>query len=105
MTKVVVSDLLTANKLLQEAKENPMSPMVLPVRQEIVTFCAFSDASFSALKHLTAHQRTLIVTTTPELLENGKTVIAPIAWCSKKIPGVVRSTLRAEAAAPQIPWT
>ena len=99
VTKAVVNDLLTANKLLQEAKENPMSLMVLPIRQEAVTFCAFSDASFSALKHLTAHQGTLIVTTTPELLENGRTVIAPVAWCSKKIPRVVRSTLGAEAAA------
>ena len=99
ITKAVVGDLLVANKLLQEAKEHPMSLMVLPIQPQAVTFCAFSDASFSAVKHLAAHQGTLIVSTTPELLENGRTVIAPVAWCSKRIPRVVRSTLGAEAAA------
>ena len=76
-----------------------MSLMVLPIHPENVTYCAFSDASFSSAKHQTAHQGTLIVATTPELLENEKAVIAPVAWCSKKIARVVRSTLGAEASA------
>ena len=50
-------------------------------------------------KHSTAHQGTLVFTTTPEILENKKAVVAPIAWSSKKVPRVVRSTLSAEAAA------
>ena len=49
--------------------------------------------------HQTHQQGTIIFTTTPELLENKKSVVAPIAWYSKKIPRVVRSTLGAEAAA------
>ena len=64
-----------------------------------MTFCAFSDAPFSCVKHTTAHQGTIIFVTTPEMLENQKAVVAPVAWYSKKIPRVVRSTLGAEAAA------
>ena len=73
--------------------------MVLPIDPKNVTYCAFSDASFSCIKHTTAHQGTIIFATTPELLENQKAVVAPVAWYSKKIPRVVRSTLGAEAAA------
>ena len=64
-----------------------------------MTYCAFSDALFSCTKHTTAQQGTIIFATTPELLENQRAVVAPVAWYSKKIPQVVRSTLGAEAAA------
>ena len=36
---------------------------------------------------------------TPQLLENKRAVVAPVAWTSTRIPRVVRSTLGAEAAA------
>ena len=73
--------------------------MVLPIEPTRVTFCAFSDASFMSNKSLHAHQGTIIFVTTPELLGNQKAVVAPIAWTSKKVPRIVRSTLSAEAAA------
>ena len=99
VVKATVADLLTANKVLAEAKQHKVSLMVLPIAPEEVTFCAFSDASFASNRQYSAHQGTLIFVTTPKLLDNQKSVVAPIAWASKKVPRVVRSTLGAEAAA------
>jgi hypothetical protein len=73
--------------------------MTVPIAPSQVTFCAFSDASFLSGKEKFAHQGGLIFATTPELLENRKTVVAPVAWISKKIHRVTRSTLGAEAIA------
>eukprot|EP00435_Cladocopium_sp_Y103_P042096 s835_g11.t1 len=99
VTKAKVEDLVLGNKLLFEAKTQKVSLMVLPISPEKVTFCAFSDASFLSNKTNAAHQGTMVFVTTPELLHNKKAVVAPIAWTSKKVPRVVRSTLSAEAAA------
>ena len=79
VTRGKVKHLLQANKVLAEAKQNRVSLMVLPINPQQVTYCAFSDASFSCTKHTTAHQGTIIFTTTPELLENKKAVVAPVA--------------------------
>ena len=94
-----VEDLSVANRVLAEAKQFPMSLMVLPIAVSEVTFCAFSDASFSSVKERAAHQGTLVFVTTPQLLENHWTAVARIAWVSKRLERVVRSTLGAEAAA------
>ena len=94
-----VEDLGIANKVLAEAKQHPISLMVLPIAVSEVTFCAFSDASFSSVKERAAHQGTLVFATTPNLLENRWTAVAPVAWVSKRLERVVRSTLSAEAAA------
>lgn len=94
-----VEDLLVANKVLAEAKQFPIALMVLPIAVSDVTFCAFSDASFSSIKERAAHQGTLVFVTTPQLLDNKWTAVAPIAWVSKRLERVVRSTLSAEAAA------
>ena len=94
-----VEHLLQANRVLQEAKQHPVSLMIVPIRESLLTFCAFSDASFSSVQRMSSHQGTIIFTTTPELLENNTTVVCPMAWSSKKIPRVVRSTLSAESVA------
>eukprot|EP00435_Cladocopium_sp_Y103_P061648 s411_g23.t1 len=97
--RATVAELLLANKVLAEAKQHPVSLMVLPIAPNDVTYCAFSDASFLSNKQNHAHQGTLVFATTPELLENRKAVVAPVAWTSKRVPRIVRSTLGAEAAA------
>ena len=73
--------------------------MVVPIQESLLTFCAFSDASYSSVQRVASHQGTVIFATTPELLENDTTVVCPMAWSSKKIPRVVRSTLGAESVA------
>ena len=97
--KATVQLLLDGNKLLAEAKANPLSIMVLPIASKSLTLCAFSDASFLSGTERFAHQGALIFATTPELLENERAVVAPVAWISKKIHRVTRSTLGAEAIA------
>ena len=97
--KATVRDLVQANKVLHEAKVHKVSLMTVPIAPDQVSFCAFSDASFLSGKEKYAHQGGLIFATTPELLENKKSVVAPIAWISKKIQRVTRSTLGAEAIA------
>ena len=99
VTKACVSDLINCNKILHEAKVHPVSLMILPISPGDFTLCAFSDASFLSGGHSTAHQGNLVFATTKGILENQKSVIAPLAWSSKKVPRVVRSTLSAEAAA------
>lgn len=92
-----MDEMLLASRILHETNSHLVSLMPLPIRPDQVTFCAFSDASFLSGKKKYAHQSGLIFVTTPELLENKLAVVAPVAWMSKKIHRVIRSTLRAEA--------
>ena len=94
-----VSHLLEANRVLHEAKVHPVTIMIIPIAEQELTFCAFSDASFASNQKLSAHQGTVIFATSTKILENDKSVVCPIAWSSKRIPRVVRSTLGAEAFA------
>ena len=64
-----------------------------------VTFCTFSDASFATSKDSNSYQGTLVVATDWRMLSNERAVIAPLAWSSRKIARVVRSTLSAEVVA------
>ena len=97
VTKGKIEHLITANRVLYEAKSHSVSLMIVPIKEQQVTFCAFSDACFETGKGQST--RTIIFSTDGGLEENVKTVVCPIAWSSKKIPRVVRSTLSAEAVA------
>ena len=99
VTKGKIEHLITANRVLYEAKSHPVSLMIVPIKEQQVTFCTFSDASFETGKGQSTRQGTIIFSTDGRLEENVKTVVCPIAWSSKKIPRVVRSTLSAEAVA------
>lgn len=69
------------------------------IAAEQVTYCAFSDASFLSGTEKFAHQGALISATTSEMLDNQRAVVSPVAWISKKIHRVIRSTLGAESVA------
>lgn len=99
VTKAQVKHLLEANRVLYEGKKHDVCLMVVPIGERGLTFCSFSDASFSTSKDLSSRQGTLIVSTDARLLQNKTTVVCPIAWSSRKIPRVVTSTLSAEAVA------
>ena len=96
ITKGEVQHLVEANRVLHEAKVNPISLMVVPLEEDHVTFCTFSDASFATSKDNNSYQGTLVMVTDWRMLANKQAVISPIAWSSKKIARVVRSTLSAE---------
>ena len=97
VTRGKVHHLLEANRVLMEGKKNSLCLMVVPIPQHQVTFCSFSDASFSTNKDLASRQGCLIFSTDLKLAQNERTVICPMAWSSKRIPRVVTSTLSAEA--------
>ena len=66
---------------------------------EELTFASFGDASFASETQLKAQQGVFIVACTKDLGENRISDISPLAWHSKQISRVVRSTLSAEAYA------
>jgi hypothetical protein len=47
VTRGKVQHLLDANRVLYEGKKFSVCLMVVPIPEEQVTFCSFSDASFS----------------------------------------------------------
>ena len=99
VTRAKVKHLLEANRVLMEGKKHPVCLMMVPIQEELVAFCAFSDASFSSSKDLSSRQGTLIFATDVSLARNQRTVVCPVAWSSRRIPRVVTSTLSAESIA------
>ena len=95
-----IQDLLDGNKVLKEAKETAETTIIVqPIPMEKVTFASFGDASFASESQLKAQQGVFIAACTKELSENRISDISPMAWHSKQISRVVRSTLSAEAYA------
>ena len=45
-----IEHLISANRVLYEAKTKAVSLMIVPIKESDVTFCAFSDASFESTK-------------------------------------------------------
>ncbi|CAE7320417.1 GIP [Symbiodinium sp. KB8] len=100
ITQATVQTLLQANKILRETQEqNGVCIYFLPIRPSEITFVAFGDTSFASSKNLSSHQGALICATDSRLNKNVEAPVSPLAWLSKKIPRVVRSTLSAEAYA------
>ena len=91
-----VKHLIEANRVLYEAKTHQVSLMVVPIPEQHVTFCTFSDASFASSKDNHSYQGTLVIATDWRMLANERAVVVPVAWTSRKISRVVRSTLSAE---------
>ena len=96
INRAEVGHLLEANKVLYEAKSNAVALMIVPIEENHVTFCTFSDASFATSKDQNSYQGTLVVATDWRMLATEKAVIVPVAWSSRKIARVVKSTLSAE---------
>eukprot|EP00435_Cladocopium_sp_Y103_P025468 s968_g6.t1 len=98
--KATVSDLMEANKVLREAKEfSHTSLFVRPLPFRELTFASFGDASFASESNLKAQQGLFVMACTPAPSENKTSDFSPIAWATKQIGRVVRSTLSAEAYA------
>ena len=95
-----VEDLLEGNRILKEAKEHAQtSIMIRPIAIKDLTFASFGDASFASASQLKAQQGLFVMACTPSLGKNETSDVSPIAWNSKQIGRVVRSTLSAEAYA------
>ncbi|CAE7423916.1 RE1 [Symbiodinium sp. CCMP2592] len=100
ITTATVQTLLTANRVLREAQEfDQVCVHFLSIPADQLTFVSFGDASFASSKNLNSHQGVLVCATNGQLSKNQEAPVSPLAWVSKKIPRVVRSTLSAEAYA------
>ena len=98
--RATVETLLEANKVLREDKEfAEVSLFIRPIPLQKITFASFGDASFASSQQLKAQQGHFIMACTEELSKNETTDFSPIAWNTKQIGRVVRSTLSAEAYA------
>ena len=82
--KACIEDLLEANRVLFEAKKHPLNLVIVPIEQNQVAFCAFSDASFETKKGESSRQGTIIFATDSHMAQNQLSVICPIAWSSRK---------------------
>ena len=100
ITTATVQTLLSANRVLREAQEfDQVCIHYLSIPVDRLTFVSFGDASFASSKNLNSHQGVIICATDDRLSKNQEAPLSPLAWVSKKIPRVVRSTLSAEAYA------
>ncbi|CAE7349620.1 unnamed protein product [Symbiodinium sp. CCMP2592] len=86
----------TRPDLAAKAKSHAVSIMIVPIEESNVTFCTFSDASFATSRDQNSYQGCLVLATDWRMLANERAVVIPMAWSSKKINRVVKSTLSAE---------
>ena len=73
--------------------------MVRPIPIGEITFASLGDASFASSTQLKAQQGLFVMACTEKLQQNETSDFSPIAWNTKQIGRVVRSTLSAEAYA------
>ena len=100
ITKATVQTLLDANRVLKETQEFANTAVIVrPIPISDLSFASFGDASFASAKQLSAQQGIFIMACTPKLSQNETTDFSPIAWHTKQIGRVVRSTLSAGAYA------
>ena len=95
--KASVETLMTANKVLHEAKQHHEVSITLePIPLTDVRFVAFSDASFASPKCPDSHAGSMIMCARRGIAQNVTSAISPISWSARKIHKVVTSTLAAE---------
>lgn len=95
-----VSTLLTANKVLHNAKKHSdVNIKIQPIPLKDVRFVAFSDASFASKSKPESHAGMIILATHKDIIQNKSCVISPLSWGTKKIQRIVTSTLSAETSA------
>ena len=100
ITCATVSDLLNANKLLEEAKRHKdVKIVVKPLPPHKIRFMSYSDAAFATREKAHSQRGCLILATTEEIDQSLQAPVSPLIWTSKKISRVVSSTLASETYA------
>ena len=100
INSATVSTLLTANKVLHNAKKHSdVNIKIQPIPLKDVRFVAFSDASFASKSKPESHAGMIILATHKDITQNKSCVISPLSWGTKKIQRIVTSTLSAETSA------
>ena len=85
--KATIETLMTANKVLHEAKQHHEVCITLqPIPMTDVQFLAFCDASFASPKCPDFDAGSVIMCAHREVAHNVTSAISPISWSSRKIP-------------------
>ena len=95
-TTACVEDLLQLNKLVRLQKQHAEEPLVFQAgiqKPVLVTFC---DASWASRKDGSSQGGVLTVLADSSVLQGQTSGFSPIAWQSRKLPRVARSSTSAE---------
>jgi hypothetical protein len=100
ITCATVHDLLEANRVLGEAKEDSnMKITIHSIPEEDIRMMAYSDASFATRSKQQSQKGGLFLAAHKDILSQKRLTASPLIWYSKKIERVVASTLAAETYA------
>ena len=100
ITTACISDLLEANRILQEAKQTKETKIVIKsIPLEDLRFVSFSDASFATRSKSQSQKGCLILAASKQIGEWQASDVSPLMWYSRKIARVVASTLASETYA------
>jgi hypothetical protein len=100
ITCATIHDLLEANRVLGEAKEDSnMKITIHSIPEEDIRMMAYSDASFATRSKQQSQKGGLFLAAHKDILSQKRLTASPLIWYSKKIERVVASTLAAETYA------
>ena len=88
--RACIEDLLEANRVLLEAKANPVTILLVPIPEDQVAFCAFSDASFETKKGVASRQGSIVFTTDGTWQHGWKPAVCDLSNCPvqpQRFPG------------------
>lgn len=100
MTCATVADLLTGNRILNDAKkyaDTAIRIQALPLEQ--IRFLSFLDAAFATRERAHSQKGCLILATTESIDRTQSSNVSPLLWFLEKINRVVSSTLASETFA------
>ena len=94
LTTACITDLLEANRILQEAKNTKDTKIVIKsIPLADLRFVSFSDASFATRSKSQSQKGCLILAASKQIGEWQASDVSPLMWYSRKIARVVASTL------------
>ena len=100
ITTACITDLLEANRILQEAKNTKDTKIVIKSIPLVdLRFVSFSDASFATRSKSQSQKGCLILAASKQIGEWQASDVSPLMWYSRKIARVVASTLASETYA------
>lgn len=94
--EATVQELLDTNKLVRTQKQYSNIPLLFPVGISNPVLVTFHDASWASRKDGSSQGGMLSVLADESIMAGGLSSFAPLAWQSKKLPRVCRSSTSAE---------
>ena len=96
MKNAVVQDLIDVNKLVRAQRQYKNVPLHFPSNIEKPLLVTFHDASWASRKDMSSQGGLLTVLTDESVMTGQVKSFSPIAWQSRRLPRVCRSSTAAE---------